>query len=126
MLSVHRTIPASPEAAWQLLVDLDEWPKWGPSISGAELDPLYAELAQGATGMVQTSLLVRAPFLVTDFEPGKFWAWKVAGIPATSHRVEATENGARVTFSVPWWASAYLTVCVLALYRIEKLLLAAD
>lgn len=126
MLSVHRTISASPEAAWQLLVDLDAWPKWGPSISGAELDPLYSELALGATGVVQTSLLVRVPFLITEFQPGRFWAWKVAGIPATSHRVDPTEGGARVTFSAPWWASAYLTVCALALHRIEKLLLAAN
>ena len=122
MFTVHRTIAAPPAAAWKLLVDLDAWPRWGPSISGAELDPEFTELRLGATGTVKTSLLVRVPFLVTDFEPGTFWSWKVAGIPATSHRVEATEGGARVTFGVPRWAPAYLTVCALALYRIEKML----
>lgn len=123
MLSVHRTIAAPPEAAWNLLVDLDAWPRWGPSISGAELDPPHTELGAGVRGVVQTSLLVKAPFVVTDFEPGSFWAWKVAGISATSHRVDATKDGVRVTFGVPTWAPAYLAVCALALYRIEKLLL---
>lgn len=87
------------------------------------MDGLYAELATGATGVVQTPLLVEVPFVVTEFETGKYWAWNVAGIPATSHRVEAIDEGARFTFSVPWWAPPYLTVCALALYRIEKMLL---
>ncbi|MDT5140031.1 MAG: hypothetical protein QOD58_4293 [Mycobacterium sp.] len=123
MLSVHRVIAAPPAAAWQLLVDLEAWPKWGPSIAAAELDKKYSELALQATGYVQTSLLVRVPFVVTEFEPGRSWAWKVAGIPATSHRVDPVDGGALVTFGVPWWAAAYVTVCAIALRRIENLLL---
>jgi uncharacterized protein YndB with AHSA1/START domain len=123
MLSVHRVIAAPPEAAWRLLVDLDAWPKWGPSIASAELDKQYSELALRATGHVQTSLLVKVPFVVTAFDPGRCWAWKVAGIPATSHRVDPVEGGALVTIGVPWWAAAYTAVCAVALRRLEKLLL---
>jgi uncharacterized protein YndB with AHSA1/START domain len=123
MLSVHRVIAAPPEAAWELLTDLDAWPQWGPSIKGAELDPPHPELAPHATGVVLTSLGVKLPFEITDFDPGRHWAWKVAGIPATGHRVDPAEGGARVTMDVPVWAPAYLTVCALALRRIEKLLL---
>jgi len=122
MLSVHRVIAAPPQAAWELLVDLDAWPRWGPSIKGAELDHPYRELAPHATGTVHTSLGVKLPFVITDFDPGRYWAWKVAGIPATGHRVEPVDDGARVTMEVPWWAAAYVTVCALALRRIEKLL----
>jgi uncharacterized protein YndB with AHSA1/START domain len=125
MLSVHRVIAAPPEAVWELLVDLDAWPQWGPSITRAELDQPYEELTSHATGVVHTSLWVRVPFVVTDFDPGRYWAWKVAGIPATSHRVDPVADGARVTFGVPWWVAAYLTVCSLALRRMEKLLLRA-
>ncbi|KQH80673.1 polyketide cyclase [Mycobacterium gordonae] len=120
--SVNRFVAASPEAAWDLLVDLDAWPRWGPSINGAELDQPGRRLGPGVTGTVQTALLVRLPFAVTDFEPGRCWAWKVAGIPATWHRVDPADGGARVTFGVPRWAPAYLAVCEIALRRIEKLL----
>jgi uncharacterized protein YndB with AHSA1/START domain len=124
VLSVHRVIPAPPQAAWKLLTDLDAWPQWGPSVKGARLDPPHRELSLHATGVVRTALGVEAPFEITDFDPGRRWAWKVAGVPATSHRVDPVEAGARVTMSVPWWAAAYLTVCALALRRIEKLLVA--
>ena len=50
-------------------------------------------------------------------------ALMAAGIPATGHRVDPVDGGARVAMDVPVWAAPYLTVCALALRRIEKLLL---
>ena len=44
-------------------------------------------------------------FEVTEFEPGRHWAWKVAGVPATRHQVDAVGGGARVSISVPWWSA---------------------
>lgn len=120
--SVSRFVAAPPEAAWDLLVDLDAWPLWGPSINAAELDQPGRRLTAGATGTVRTGLLVRVPFVVNDFEPGRCWAWKVAGVPATWHRVDPEGDGARITFGVPRWAPAYLAVCEIALRRMEKLL----
>jgi hypothetical protein len=61
------------------------------------------------------------PYTVTAFEPGRYWSWSVAGIPATGHRVVPQAGGCLVTFTVPWWAPAYLPVCALALRRIERL-----
>lgn len=123
LLVVDRLIAASPRAAWELLTDLDAWPQWGPSISGAELDQPYQELTKGATGVVSTSVRVKLPFEITEFDPGTYWEWKVAGVPATSHRVTPEGRGSRVAMGVPWWAPAYLTVCSIALRRIENLLL---
>ncbi|AYE95036.1 polyketide cyclase [Mycobacterium paragordonae] len=120
--SVNRFVAAPPQAAWDLLVDLDAWPQWGPSINGAQLDQPGRRLTAGATGTVRTALLVRVPFAVTEFEQGRCWAWKVAGIPATWHRVDPEGDGARITLGVPRWAPAYLAVCELALRRMEKLL----
>jgi hypothetical protein len=62
------------------------------------------------------------PFVVTEFEPGRHWAWKVAGIPATSHRVEPVGRHTRVSIGVPWWATGYLAVCSIALRRIDAML----
>lgn len=122
MLTVDRVIAAPPAAVWKLLVDLDAWPKWGPTIRGARLDEPHKQLALAATGVVQTSLLVSVPFVVTEFDPGRRWAWKVAGIPATRHRVDRVDGGARASIAVPWWATPYLTVCSIALRRIDEML----
>jgi uncharacterized protein YndB with AHSA1/START domain len=122
MLAVDRLIAASSAAAWNVLVDLDAWPQWGPTVSGARLDSPHTELSLGATGMVHTSVGFSVPFVVTEFEPGRHWAWKVAGIPATSHRVEQVGRYARVSIGVPWWAPGYLAVCSIALRRIEAML----
>ena len=122
MLAVDKLIAASSSAAWDVLVDLDAWPKWGPTVSGARLDSPHTELALKATGTVQTALGFGVPFVVTEFEPGRHWAWKVAGVPATHHRVEPVGGSARVTIAVPWWAAAYLAVCSIALHRIDAML----
>jgi hypothetical protein len=121
MFAVDRFVTAPPSVVWNVLVDLDAWPQWGPTVSAAWLDPPYTRLELGATGTVRTSLGVAAPFTITEFEPGRHWAWKVAGIPATHHRVEPVDNNARVSMAVPWWAAAYLSVCSIALRRIDAI-----
>jgi uncharacterized protein YndB with AHSA1/START domain len=121
MLTVDRTIAAPPAVVWGLLVDLRAWPQWGPTIRGAALDRPHSELALHATGTVQTSLLVAVPFEVTEFDAGRQWGWRVAGVPATRHRVEPLGDGSRATIAVPWWAAAYLAVCAIALRRIDDM-----
>ncbi len=122
MLRADRVIAAPPAAVWELLVDLDAWPHWGPTIRRARLDAPHTELALHATGTVQTSLLVTVPFVITEFDPGRQWAWRVAGVPATRHRVDPVGDGARVSIAVPWWSAPYLTVCSVAVRRIEEML----
>jgi uncharacterized protein YndB with AHSA1/START domain len=117
--SVALKIEAPPQEVWDLLVDIEAWPRWGPSVLGAELDA--GELGPGVTGKVRVPPGVSLSFEVTDYEPGTYWAWKVAGVPATGHRVTPTSSGCRVTFEVPWWAPGYLPVCVLALRRLALL-----
>ncbi|WP_343571371.1 SRPBCC family protein [Mycobacterium sp.] len=119
MLSVERFIAAPPSAVWNILVDLDVWPKWGPTVSAAWLDPPHTQLELNVTGAVRTALGLAAPFVITEFEPGRQWGWKVAGIPATQHRVEPAGSGTRASMSVPWWAAGYLSVCAIALRRID-------
>ncbi len=118
---VERLVPAPPGRAWDLLVDLEAWPRWGPSIRRAELDGA-TELSLGVHGRVWTAVGVVAPFTVTEFDEGRSWAWQVAGIGATRHEVRAEPAGTTVAFGVPWWAPGYLPVCALALWRIERLL----
>jgi hypothetical protein len=120
MWTVSRTMAVRPEAAWDVLTDLAAWPQWGPSIQRAELAEAEP-LRRGARGTVWAAVGVPLPFEITEYDDGRRWAWKVAGITGTAHTVEPHGNGCRVTFGVPVWAPIYLTVCALALKRIEDL-----
>lgn len=119
MWTVHRDIVAPAEEVWRLLVDLDAWPRWGPTVAGAELDD--APLRLGARGRIWTPVGVPLPFEITEFVDGRSWAWKVAGVDATRHEVVARGDGCRLSFGVPWWAPGYLAVFVIALGRINQM-----
>jgi len=118
---VERDILAPPAAVWRLLADVQEWPRWGPSVRRAKLDDGGSELSAGAQGTVWTAVGLPLRFSITDFDPGRRWAWTVAGVAATGHEVIAVPGGCRVRFDAPWWAVAYLPVCAAALARIEAL-----
>ncbi|KQY59821.1 polyketide cyclase [Aeromicrobium sp. Root495] len=120
MLTVHRHVDAPTDVVWRLLVDLREWPRWGPTVRRAELEH-GGELGVGSRGRVWTPVGVPLPFVVTSFEPGRRWAWSVAGVPATDHGVSPEGSGTRLTMSAPVWAPAYLPVLAAALRRIEVL-----
>lgn len=122
-LAVERFIAAPPPAVWDLLVDVSAWPRWGPSVRRATLADQAPGLALRVRGDVWTSVGVRLPFVITEFDAGRRWTWKVAGVPATGHQVTAAPGGCQVRFEVPWWAGAYLPVCSVALRRIERLVL---
>nr|WP_059019222.1 SRPBCC family protein [Mycobacterium sp. M26] len=120
-VGIDRYIDAPAAAVWQILVDLDTWPQWGPSVASAALDDGTRQLSAGATGRVRTAVGVELPFRITEFEPGRHWAWAVAGVGATTHTVTEDGDGCRVSFGAPWWATPYLAVCGIALARIERL-----
>ncbi|MEU0497248.1 SRPBCC family protein [Mycobacterium sp. NPDC006124] len=120
MLTTARTIAAPAESAWRLLTDLSQWSRWGPTVRGAQLDD-PGPLRLGSRGKVWTPIGVPLPFEITEFDDGRAWAWRVAGVSATRHVVTDHADGCRVSFGVPSWAPAYLPVCALALKRIEEL-----
>ncbi len=120
MPTVDRAMPVPPEAAWDVITDLEAWPVWGPSVSGAELDG-PGPLTAGSRGRVWTPVGVPLPFQITEFVDGRAWAWKVLGVPATRHEVIPTRGGCVVSFGVPLWAPGYLAVMALALPRIDRL-----
>ncbi|MDQ0079461.1 hypothetical protein [Arthrobacter oryzae] len=75
----------------------------------------------GSTGRVRAVLGISLTFRGTDFQEGRSWSWSVAGLRATGHSVVPEGDGCRVTFTVPWWAPAYLPVCAVALRRIARM-----
>ncbi len=122
MLAVTRRLTPSPGAVWEALTDVRCWPDWGPTVGAARIDRGGHKIKAGTTGRVRTPLGVWLPFRVTQFEDGHRWAWSVASVPATAHRVEARPGGgASVTIEVPLWvAGAYAPVCWLAIGRLGR------
>jgi uncharacterized protein YndB with AHSA1/START domain len=119
-LWTRRDVETPAATVWGVLTDPDQWPVWGPTVRRVELHGDRLEL--GATGTVTTIVGVDLGFEVTAFEPGTRWAWKVAGLAATDHRVESLGVArCRVGFGVPWLMAPYLAVCRLALERIDAL-----
>ncbi len=120
MPTVELAIAAPSHAVWDVLVDLEAWPVWGPTVSGAALE-CSGPLGPGARGRIITPLGVPLPFEITEFVDGRVWAWKVLGVQATRHEVIAARGGCVVSFGAPVWAPAYLSVMAIALPRIARL-----
>ena len=120
MLEVSATIASSAAVAWGLLTDTHAWPQWGPSVRA--VDSPARVITAGTRGRVQTTVGLWVPFEITDWEEGACWAWRVAGVPATGHRVTpVAATSSRVVFLIPRWAPFYRPVCRAALRRLNAL-----
>ena len=116
----HRDVDAPSNRVWELLTTPERWPAWGPTVRRAELHGERFEA--GATGKVTTLLGLDLPFEITAYGEAEHWAWRVAGVTATDHRVEPLGTSrCRVGFGVPWPAAPYLAVCHLALRRLDTM-----
>ncbi len=117
--TVHRHLDAAPQVVWSVLVDLDAWPTWGPTVTAARVDA--EPFGLGSRGHVRTPVGLELPFEVTRFVEGREWAWQVGGIPATTHSVRPEAGGCRLSMGAPLWAPGYLPVLAVALARIEAM-----
>ncbi len=122
-MDASRRIAAPAEVVWALLTDTARWPDWGPSVT--VVDPHGATVRPGLRGRVRTAVGIWLPFEVTHVEdrgPTRRWDWRVAGIPATGHRVEDLGDGTCLAaLEVPAMAAPYLAVCHLALRRLARI-----
>ena len=104
---------------WALLTEFRNWPKWGPTVRAVRAQA--STVAPGVVGRVQTPVRLWLPFEITEVAPGSSWEWKVAGVPATGHRITPTPSGCRVEFSVPALLAPYVLVLRSGLGRLKRL-----
>lgn len=122
MLWRSRDVEAPAERVWDVLVDLDQWPRWGPTVSGARLDQPGRRLGPDSTGAVRTPLGLWLPFAIDRWVEGREWSWRVAGLPATHHQVLVQgPMSSRVEMGVPVWAAPYLAVVAVGVRRVAAL-----
>jgi hypothetical protein len=120
-LEVARLVEAPAAEAWSLLVDPRRFVDWSPSVTAVETSS--ERLDAHSRGRVRLRFGPWLPFSVDHFEDGRSWSWKVAGLPATGHRVEPVGPCvSRVVVEVPLFAWPYLFICGRALDRLARLL----
>jgi uncharacterized membrane protein len=91
---------APPERVWAVMLDVERWPEWTPTVTSAKRLEDGPLALGGRTKLVQPKLLP-AVWRVTELDPrtGLFtWVTGRPGIKVTaSHMVERTLDGSRVT-----------------------------
>jgi hypothetical protein len=119
-IEVCRDMRVSCDAVWDIITDTTRWVEWGPSIIAVECQDRY--IHKGSRGRVKTAIGVWVHYKITDFDEGKYWSWRVFGIPATGHRIETKGEGiCRLVFEMPFLAAPYAYVCKTALERIARI-----
>jgi uncharacterized protein YndB with AHSA1/START domain len=129
----RRTLPASPEAVWEVLADPARWPEWWPGLVEAE-PTVRRALAPGALwqleGTNRSSLFRRGPqlggtLLVLDVVPLKRVAFQLnterADVELDLTRVEDNETQALLAVEVPRFGGIGRTVPSDALSRLAAL-----
>ena len=118
-LWVSKDLAVPAESVWDLLTDTESWSEWGPTLAEVECDE--RRIGPDSEGRVRPVYGPWLPFEIEGFRHGQEWSWRVAGLPATRHRVSATgPDRCRVEFGVPVPAAPYLAVCRQALERIAE------
>ena len=105
-IRVTTTTSAPPERVWQLLADLDGWPRWLPTVDRLEPVTPGAEPGLGAAYLVKQPRLPLARWTVTDWNPGRAFTWRstAPGVVTTAtHEIIALpEGGSEVVLAITW------------------------
>ncbi|GJQ59414.1 MAG: SRPBCC family protein [Candidatus Scalindua sp. AMX11] len=119
-IEVYRDMDVSSETVWDIITDTARWIEWGPSIMAVECQDRYIQ--KRSRGRVQTAIGLWVHYEITAFDEGKYWSWRVFGIPATGHRVVPQgDDICRLIFEMPFLAAPYAYVCKIALKRIARI-----
>lgn len=119
-IEVYRDMCVSSGEVWDIITDTTRWVEWGPSIIEVVCQGRY--IRKGSRGRVRTAIGFWVHYEITAFDEGKYWSWRVLGIPATGHRVEPQgDNICRLIFEMPFLAAPYAYVCKIALKRIARI-----
>lgn len=98
-------IEAAPSRVWPVMIDVEHWHEWTPSIQRIEkLEP--GPLRVGGRARVYQPKLLPAVWEVTEIDPGRSFTW-VSRAPGAlvigRHHIDALDNGrCRVTLAVDY------------------------
>ena len=97
-------IAACAERVWEVIVDVESWPLWSPSMTSVQrLDA--GLLRVGSRARIKQPGLLVLVWQVTDFDDGARFTWvaRSPGLSTTAtHEVSQTPGGSRLTLTVAW------------------------
>src|SRR5690606_40263556 len=95
-------IHAPPERVWQVIMDVERWHEWTPSISSIErLQP--GELKAGDRVRIKQPRLPSVVWTVSKVEPGRLMEWRYDSPGSHSvawHAVEPSGTGSKATLGI--------------------------
>ncbi len=101
-LEVSTSISAPPERVWDIIMDVERWHEWTPSITSIEkLTP--GDLLVGSKVRVKQPKLPVAEWTVTAIEPGRRMEWQNKGPGAKSvawHAAEPDGDGSKAILGI--------------------------
>lgn len=92
-------IDADPQRVWDVLVDVESWPEWTPSMTTVRM-ATPGPLGRGSRVAIKQPRLSPAEMTVDRYVEGRSFAWSstMAGLSTIAdHVVEPTSTGSRVT-----------------------------
>lgn len=95
-------VDADPQRVWQVLVDVESWPEWTPSMTTVEM-VTPRPLGPGSRVAVKQPRLARVEMTVDRYVEGRSFAWssRTKGLHTVGdHVVEPTPTGSRVTLTL--------------------------
>jgi len=105
-------ISKSPAAVWPVMVDVERWPEWTPSVT--KLERLDSDgFGLGSRVRIRQPKLKTMIWRVSEFQEGRSFTWEARspGIHVTGrHEIRPTDRGSIVTLTViqsGWLASLF-------------------
>ena len=105
MSKLERTvrIDASPAVVWRIMIDVERWPDWTPSMRGVRPQSVGA-FGLGSVALVTPRGRSESPWTVTAFEPERSFTWETKVSARlwvqAGHVIEPDGAGSRVTLSI--------------------------
>ena len=97
-------IDAPPERVWQVMTDIDHWHEWTDSVSSIKRLN-NGPFAEGTLVLIKQPKFPPALWRISEIVPMKSFSWISTGPgmkSVASHRIEATQKGARVSLSIDY------------------------
>jgi uncharacterized protein YndB with AHSA1/START domain len=95
-------IDAPPERVWEVMIDVERWHEWTPSITSIKrLDT--GEFREGSRVRIKQPKLAATVMTVTHLEPGRSFTWqtRAPGLEVTAgHSVTPVGNGSQARLTL--------------------------
>ncbi len=110
-------IQASRERVWEILVDVERWPEWTPTVLSVQRED-SGTLSVGSRAYIRQPKIRPAWWEVTELEAPRSFTWisRSPGVRVIGgHVIEAVNGGSRLKLSLEF--SGFLTFLIFPLMR---------